>query len=36
MASFDVKSFFTKTPLTEATGLCFENLYRNQTYIGSL
>ena len=36
MASFDVKSLFTKIPLIETIGLCVENLYRNQTYISSL
>ena len=36
MASFDVKSLFINIPLTETIGLCFENLYRNQTHIGNL
>ena len=29
MANFDVKSLFTKIPLTETISLCVENFYRN-------
>ena len=36
MASFDVKSLFTKIPLTETICFCVENLYKNQTHIDSL
>ena len=36
VASFDIKSLFTNVSLTEAIGLCVENLYRNQTHIDSL
>ena len=36
MATFDVKSLFTKIPLTETIGLCVENLYRNQTHIDNI
>ena len=33
MASFDIKSHFTNTPLTETLNLCVQNLYRNQTHV---
>ena len=35
-AIFYVKSLFTNIPLIETIALCFENLYRNQTHMGSL
>ena len=36
MASVDIKSLFTNIPLTETLYLCVQNLYRNQTHVGSL
>ena len=36
MTSFDAKSLFTNTPLTETIDLCVENIDRNQTHIDSL
>ena len=36
MANFDVKSLFTKIPLTETISLCVENFYRNQAHTDSL
>ena len=36
MASFDIKSLFTNTPLTETLNLCVQNLYRNQTHVQNL
>ena len=36
MASFDIKSLFTKIPLTETLNLCVQNLSRNQTHVGNL
>ena len=36
MASFDIKSLFTNTLLTETLNLCVQNLYKNQTHVGNL
>ena len=36
MASVDIKSLFTKIPLTKTLNLCVQKLYRNQTHVGNL
>ena len=35
MTSFDIKSLFTNIPLTETLKLCVQNIYKNQTHVGS-
>ena len=36
MASFDIKSLFTKMLLTDTLNLCVQNIYRNQPDVENL
>ena len=36
MASFDIKSLFTKIPLQETINLCGENLFKDETHVDNL
>ena len=36
MASFDIESLFTNTPLQETIALCVENLFQDRTHVDNL